>query len=272
MSLQILVCRECLDIPQSQLRPIVLPPDPVPIFNPRPEAYTQDDNQQGFSLESIWPDTVPTAPNKATVLAQLALLTGIPVPYTTLIDRSITITTPTVAQSLLAPNPTRSWLAIYNPMNPPFGFSKGVAAFNRPPSTIVNGVGDAWFWATAQGNAPVYQGAMTAVGNIAGQQVWCWEAPQYPLGFINDGGALQLVTLTGYPTSPIGLPAGSVWNNGLLVCVVPGIVPNPAAPPIYFGNVGASYLLGLGGGNLPLNNPGAGSKQLWNDGGMVAIA
>lgn len=34
-----LVCEPCHDIPQEQLRTVILPPDPVPIFNPRPEAY-----------------------------------------------------------------------------------------------------------------------------------------------------------------------------------------------------------------------------------------
>lgn len=41
-NLYILVCDECYDKPQEQFRPIVLPPDPVPIFNPRPENFTQD--------------------------------------------------------------------------------------------------------------------------------------------------------------------------------------------------------------------------------------
>jgi len=39
---QLLVCDRCLDVPQEQLRSIVLPPDPVPIQNPRPEYYEQD--------------------------------------------------------------------------------------------------------------------------------------------------------------------------------------------------------------------------------------
>lgn len=38
-NLQILVCSDCLDIPQMQLRTIILPPDPVPVLNPRPEPY-----------------------------------------------------------------------------------------------------------------------------------------------------------------------------------------------------------------------------------------
>lgn len=36
---RILVCNECLDTPQDQLRAIVLPADPVPIQNPRTQDY-----------------------------------------------------------------------------------------------------------------------------------------------------------------------------------------------------------------------------------------
>lgn len=48
MNLQQLVCRPCLDKPQEQLRAIVLPSDPTPIRNPRPEyfiSYEQDVRQ-----------------------------------------------------------------------------------------------------------------------------------------------------------------------------------------------------------------------------------
>ncbi len=65
---------------------------------------------------------------------------------------------------------------------------------------------------------------------------------------------------------------GLIWSNGALVTVVPGITPNPSAPPVFFGVVTAAALLALGGGNLPLTNPGAGSLQLWNNGGVVAVA
>ncbi len=33
-------CPECLDKPQEQLRTIVLPPDPIPLKDPRPDKYT----------------------------------------------------------------------------------------------------------------------------------------------------------------------------------------------------------------------------------------
>ena len=43
-NLRIMVCRTCLDVPQENGRTIVLPPDPVPIANPRPENYAHADN------------------------------------------------------------------------------------------------------------------------------------------------------------------------------------------------------------------------------------
>lgn len=36
---RILVCRRCLDKPQPQLRAIIIPADPVPILNPRPQDF-----------------------------------------------------------------------------------------------------------------------------------------------------------------------------------------------------------------------------------------
>jgi len=41
----LLKCSKCMDIPQEQLRVIVLPADPVPVEDPRPERYTHDNNQ-----------------------------------------------------------------------------------------------------------------------------------------------------------------------------------------------------------------------------------
>lgn len=42
--LRIWVCDGCYDVPQISGRTIVLPPDPVPIQNPRPEDYAAADN------------------------------------------------------------------------------------------------------------------------------------------------------------------------------------------------------------------------------------
>lgn len=38
-NLSLLVCASCLDRPQPQFRQYPLPPDPVPIQNPRPDPY-----------------------------------------------------------------------------------------------------------------------------------------------------------------------------------------------------------------------------------------
>lgn len=43
-NIRILVCDSCMDIPQEQLRVTILPPDPVPIMNARPENYVLADN------------------------------------------------------------------------------------------------------------------------------------------------------------------------------------------------------------------------------------
>lgn len=43
-NIQRLVCPECYDKPQEQLRTFVLPADPIPIFNPRMEDYAAADN------------------------------------------------------------------------------------------------------------------------------------------------------------------------------------------------------------------------------------
>lgn len=66
---RILVCETCLDVPQEQLRAIVLPADPVPIVNPRVESYAQDETNY---ISSTNEDTVDP-------------VTGIPVPSTTVI-------------------------------------------------------------------------------------------------------------------------------------------------------------------------------------------
>src|SRR5215472_11612566 len=41
---RILVCQSCIDQPFEHNRTIILPPDPIPIANPRPEPYTRDMN------------------------------------------------------------------------------------------------------------------------------------------------------------------------------------------------------------------------------------
>jgi hypothetical protein len=54
-NLRILVCPRCLDKPQPQLRPIVIPQDPTPLMNARPEAFAQDDSGSISAAEASQP-------------------------------------------------------------------------------------------------------------------------------------------------------------------------------------------------------------------------
>ena len=90
--------------------------------------------------------------------------------------------------------------------------------------------------------------------------------------FFNDGGVLTMPFAFTYPTSPVGLAPGAVYWNGGLISVVPGVTPNPSAPPLYFDTTFPLELLALGGGNLPLTPPATGTGQLWNNFGAISIA
>lgn len=41
-NLRQLVCPTCYDVPNEQLRTIIIPPDPLPIIDPRPEPYSTE--------------------------------------------------------------------------------------------------------------------------------------------------------------------------------------------------------------------------------------
>lgn len=67
-NLRILVCQPCLDKPQEQLRAIVLPADPTPIINARPQDFSLADNDYRSVAEA------PVTDQR----------TGIPIPSTNL--------------------------------------------------------------------------------------------------------------------------------------------------------------------------------------------
>jgi len=56
---RILVCDTCNDVPQEQLRAIVIPADPLPIINPRVEPYAWDevDRRQVSGYNATSPST-----------------------------------------------------------------------------------------------------------------------------------------------------------------------------------------------------------------------
>jgi hypothetical protein len=56
---RLLVCDTCYDEPNSQLRAIVIPADPVPVLNPRPEPFMWDqvDRRQVSGFNEVDPVT-----------------------------------------------------------------------------------------------------------------------------------------------------------------------------------------------------------------------
>lgn len=51
-NLYVLVCRRCLDVPQQQLRAIVLPPDPVPVYIPSTEPFFADETSPLSTIDN----------------------------------------------------------------------------------------------------------------------------------------------------------------------------------------------------------------------------
>lgn len=56
---RLLVCDRCLDVPQPQLRAIVIPADPMPTANPRTEAYAnaETDRRRTVGPQVVSPRT-----------------------------------------------------------------------------------------------------------------------------------------------------------------------------------------------------------------------
>ena len=196
-----LVCkRTCLDRPQPQQKAIRIPPDPLPVADPRVDnfpngnfGFTQyllfNGTLPGGGLGGIGefaigidgigiggpppmpPQIYPTTEGGA--LLALAAISGIAIPLFT--DRSTTIATSNAAQTFLPANPGRTWLAIYNPGGQQFAINTGTAAFGLL-TNMMTGPGECWFWAAAQEMGTVYQGAMSVVSLQQGAPVWAWDA------------------------------------------------------------------------------------------------
>ncbi len=88
----------------------------------------------------------------------------------------------------------------------------------------------------------------------------------------NASGVLNVSAPADYPTSAVGLNPGDIWSNSDVISVVPGLIPDPAAAPVYFPGVTDVALLAIGGGNLPLAAGAAGSGLLWNNNNVVNVS
>ena len=78
-NLRLLVCRNCLDVPFENNRPIALPPDPKPIQNPRPPFWAQQEGAPPPD-EPVWrllfPDPVPGPSSQGVAEGEFEPLTG----------------------------------------------------------------------------------------------------------------------------------------------------------------------------------------------------
>jgi len=89
------------------------------------------------------------------------------------------------------------------------------------------------------------------------------------IAFLNDGGVLQLSTVSGYPTSSTGLAAGAVWYNGGTIAVVPG--GSGTGQTFYFDSITPAGLLATGAGGIPTADPLV-AGELWSNGGLISIS
>lgn len=51
-----LVCQPCFDVPFQGNRPVKTGPDPVPIQNPRPAPWAEQEGYTDPTIPQVWPD------------------------------------------------------------------------------------------------------------------------------------------------------------------------------------------------------------------------
>lgn len=169
-----LVCtvNGCYDTPQDQGRTILLPPDPLPIYNPRPEPYGIDSNQHGWGQYELYQPDQAATPTKAQVLAALAAASGVATPGA-ITDHSTTLTPADSPVVVFPVNAARQWIAVYNPANPFVQFLAlgGVVTWGKPGNI---GVGPG-LASQASGTGNVPTGIVTMVSLIDQMPIWAWE-------------------------------------------------------------------------------------------------
>ena len=77
ISKNLLKCPTCIDIPQEQLRALVLPPDPDPFPHARPEQYAIDEGLNAAFTASIALGTDPRFPSVQAIMTVTAVTLGV---------------------------------------------------------------------------------------------------------------------------------------------------------------------------------------------------
>ncbi|MHB1937596.1 MAG: hypothetical protein ACYCOR_13550 [Acidobacteriaceae bacterium] len=135
---------------------------------------------------------------------------------------------------------------------------------NQPDITVSNGV-----FNVSATSSQAFTDLQLAYNNGALAFPFQYSISFTAVSFLNNGGLLQLSTVSGYPTSPTGLAAGAVWYNGGTVAIVPG--GSGTGQTLYFATETPTSLLASGAGGIPTADP-LSSGELWNDGGLIAIS
>jgi hypothetical protein len=120
------------------------------------------------------------------------------------------------------------------------------------------------FQASQQGFTPVFSVLEIVDGDIL-------PPPPNVNDLRDDGGVLYLSKPAAWPSSAI-FP-GQLYSDGGACAVVLPTTPNPLSPPLVFGTPGitASYLLELGGANIPTSDPGM-VGEIWNNNGLLCVS
>ncbi len=182
-----LVCPRCLDKPQPQQKAIRIPPDPLPVYQPRLDIAP--DGNLGFTSYQLVPNGMTGGFTPSAVLAQMQALTSIALPAGAGFQ-SLVFGAGNASQQVLAPNALRSYVLLFNPGANPVELSESTLATWGGASDVVIGSGQALFWATAQGGQVPYAGALSGIAIMAGIPLWTWEAPSSFL--INPDGTVMV--------------------------------------------------------------------------------
>lgn len=165
---------ECYDKFQEQLRSIVLPPDPIPVSDPRFENYDLDEGLQGFTQNTLNPLSPYRTPGEVVADARANGWAG-PLP-TPIVPTILYLPIPFVPVLALPARASRQFLMIYDPEDYEAGVSlSSITGFGNPNMTVI-GSGTALVQnAQYSGTSTVWTGNVYAMGTLANQYLFLWD-------------------------------------------------------------------------------------------------
>jgi hypothetical protein len=198
-------CPRCISKPQEQFRTPILPLDPIPIDDPRPEYPVLNQNLNGF-IQVVGPQSDdihipvggefdPTCPHRNKNTMVLNLFWGkIPFPLLTddsgiyplsddngnillqdnVIDRSGVVGISGVPVLIAPPNPSRKFILVYNPAAAVLGIAQGFPILGGQ-GTVVVGTGEAVTQNILVPPGQIWRGGIYGLGLIPRMPFYAWE-------------------------------------------------------------------------------------------------